>query len=73
MSDGTVKSAVIIKEALTFDDVLLIPGHSTVHPKDTSVASFLTAGISLQAPLLTAAMDTVTESRRAVLASSTRT
>lgn len=66
MSDGTVKSAVIIKEALTFDDVLLIPGHSTVHPKDTSVASFLTAGISLQAPLLTAAMDTVTESRMAI-------
>ncbi len=66
MSDGTVKSAVIIKEALTFDDVLLIPGHSTVHPKDTSVASFLTAGISLQVPLLTAAMDTVTESRMAI-------
>ncbi len=66
MSDGTVKSAVIIKEALTFDDVLLIPGHSTVHPKDTSVTSFLTAEIPLQVPLLTAAMDTVTESRMAI-------
>ena len=66
MSDGPVKSAVIIKEALTFDDVLLIPGHSTVHPKDTSVTSFLTAEIPLQVPLLTAAMDTVTESRMAI-------
>ncbi|MFV2006331.1 MAG: IMP dehydrogenase [Longimicrobiales bacterium] len=66
MSDGTVRSAVIIKEALTFDDVLLVPGHSTVHPKDTSVTSFLTAKIPLQVPLITAAMDTVTESRMAI-------
>jgi IMP dehydrogenase len=66
MSDGTQKNAVIIKEALTFDDVLLVPGHSTVHPKDTIVASFLTAEIPLQVPLLTAAMDTVTESRMAI-------
>ncbi len=66
MSHGTVKSAVIIKEALTFDDVLLVPGHSTVHPKDTEVASFLTAKIPLQVPLLAAAMDTVTESRMAI-------
>ena len=66
MSDGTVKSAVILKEALTFDDVLLVPGHSIVHPKDTSVTSFLTAAIPLQVPLLTAAMDTVTESRMAI-------
>ncbi len=61
MSHGTVKSAVMIKEALTFDDVLLVPGHSTVHPKDTEVTSFLTAKIPLQVPLLAAAMDTVTE------------
>lgn len=58
--------AVILKESLTFDDVLLVPGHSTVHPKDTSVRSELTSTISLQAPLLTAAMDTVTESRMAI-------
>jgi IMP dehydrogenase len=58
--------AVITKESLTFDDVLLVPGHSTVHPKDTSVASSLTKKIQLQVPLLTAAMDTVTESGMAV-------
>ena len=58
--------AVILKESLTFDDVLLVPGHSTVHPKDTVVRSSLTAGIELQIPLLTAAMDTVTESGMAI-------
>lgn len=57
---------VILKESLTFDDVLLVPGHSTVHPKDTSLVSSLTATIQLQIPLLTAAMDTVTESLMAI-------
>ncbi len=57
---------VILKESLTFDDVLLVPGHSTVHPKDTVVTSSLTAKIDLQIPFLTAAMDTVTESRMAI-------
>jgi IMP dehydrogenase len=58
--------AVILKESLTFDDVLLVPGHSTVHPKDTVVRSSLTTSIDLQIPLLTAAMDTVTESGMAI-------
>ena len=57
---------VILTESLTFDDVLLVPGHSTVHPKDTVVRSSLTAEIDLQIPLLTAAMDTVTESGMAI-------
>lgn len=55
-----------IGEGLTFDDVLLVPGHSTVHPKDTRVTSLLTRRIPLQIPLLSAAMDTVTEARMAI-------
>jgi IMP dehydrogenase len=62
----TRRGATIVKEALTFDDVLLVPGHSTVHPKDTSVESLVTRSIRIQIPLLSAAMDTVTESRMAI-------
>ncbi|MGB0542091.1 MAG: IMP dehydrogenase [Longimicrobiales bacterium] len=56
----------IVKEALTFDDVLLIPGHSLVHPKDTDVSTIVTRGIEIRIPLLAAAMDTVTESAMAI-------
>src|SRR5687767_12382435 len=52
--------------ALTFDDVLLMPRHSTVHPKDVGTASRFTRGISLNVPLVAAAMDTVTESEMAI-------
>jgi IMP dehydrogenase len=65
MSDGSANGR-IVKEALTFDDVLLIPGHSLVHPKDTDVSSKVTRGIKLHIPLLSAAMDTVTESAMAI-------
>jgi IMP dehydrogenase len=51
---------------LTFDDVLLAPRHSLVHPKDVSIRSRLTRGISLNVPLVAAAMDTVTESEMAI-------
>ncbi len=51
---------------LTFDDVLLVPAYSEVHPKDTDVATRLTARIALSIPLVAAAMDTVTESRMAI-------
>jgi IMP dehydrogenase len=56
----------ILGEALTFDDVLLVPRYSEVHPRDTSVATRLTERIELQIPLIAAAMDTVTESRMAI-------
>ena len=52
--------------ALTFDDVLLLPAHSRVHPSDTDLKTRLTDGISLNIPVLSAAMDTVTESRLAI-------
>ena len=56
----------ILQEALTFDDVLLVPAHSTVLPKTASLATQLTREIQLNIPLLSAAMDTVTEARLAI-------
>ncbi|MCJ8168975.1 IMP dehydrogenase [Atopomonas sediminilitoris] len=56
----------ISQEALTFDDVLLIPGYSEVLPKDVSLKTRLTRGIELNIPLLSSAMDTVTEARLAI-------
>ena len=56
----------IVQEGLTFDDVLLLPAHSTVLPKDVDLKTSLTRSISLNIPLLSAAMDTVTEARAAI-------
>lgn len=56
----------IIGEALTFDDLLLVPAHSSVHPKAVDLKTQLTARIQLNIPLLSAAMDTVSESRLAI-------
>ncbi len=56
----------IAQEALTFDDVLLVPAHSTVLPKDVDLRTQLTRGITLNIPILSAAMDTVTEHRLAI-------
>jgi IMP dehydrogenase len=56
----------IVQEALTFDDVLLLPAHSTVLPREVDLATQLTREIRLNIPLLSAAMDTVTEARLAI-------
>lgn len=56
----------ILQEALTFDDVLLAPAHSIVLPADANLQTRLTREISLNIPLLSAAMDTVTEARLAI-------
>jgi IMP dehydrogenase len=59
-------SLKVLHPALTFDDVLLIPEHSAVLPKDVELKTQLTRNITLNMPLLSAAMDTVTESRLAI-------
>jgi IMP dehydrogenase len=57
---------ILTDPGLTFDDVLLVPRLSTVHPRDVSVTSRFTRSISLNIPLVSAAMDTVTESEMAI-------
>ena len=56
----------LLQKALTFDDVLLVPAHSQILPKDVSLATKLTRNITLNMPLVSAAMDTVTEGRLAI-------
>ncbi|KDB49086.1 IMP dehydrogenase [Glaesserella parasuis] len=56
----------VIKEALTFDDVLLVPAHSTVLPNTANLSTQLTKDIRLNIPMLSAAMDTVTEAKLAI-------
>ncbi|MEW5863292.1 MAG: IMP dehydrogenase [Pseudomonadota bacterium] len=56
----------VIRKALTFDDVLLVPAHSRVLPRDVSLKTRLTRGLELNIPLVSAAMDTVTEARLAI-------
>ena len=56
----------ILKEGLTFDDVLLVPQKSEVLPKDVDTTTYLTKTIKLNIPLMSAGMDTVTESKMAI-------
>ena len=56
----------ILAEALTYDDVSLVPAHSQVLPKDVSLASNLTKSLRLNLPIVSAAMDTVTDARLAI-------
>ncbi|SMD35033.1 IMP dehydrogenase [Reichenbachiella faecimaris] len=59
-------SSKLVFEALTYDDVLLLPGYSEVLPRDTDTSTYLTKNIKLNIPLVSAAMDTVTESDLAI-------
>ena len=63
---NTNYSGKFVKEGLTFDDVLLIPAESHVLPKEIDLSTYLTKSIRLNTPLMTAAMDTVTESNMAI-------
>ena len=66
---STARPAGVDREiplALTFDDVLLLPAHSRVHPREVDLRTKLTPGIALNIPIISAAMDTVTESRLAI-------
>src|SRR6266850_2036669 len=54
------------KEGLTYDDVLLVPQYSEVLPRDVDISSYLTKKIKLNVPIISAAMDTVTESAMAI-------
>ncbi len=63
---NTDYSGKFVKEGLTFDDVLLIPAESHVLPKETDISTYITKTIKLNTPILTAAMDTVTEADMAI-------
>ena len=66
-ADAPTRSlALRIEEAFAFDDVLLVPGYSQILPGNTDTRTRLTRGISLNIPLISAAMDTVTEGDMAI-------
>src|SRR3954467_4426466 len=56
----------VVEKALTFDDVLLVPAHSTILPREVDLRTQLTRGIGINIPVVSAAMDTVTEARLAI-------
>lgn len=66
MIDGKIMAQIEFQPALTFDDVLLLPAHSSILPKDAELKTRLTREIELNIPLVAAAMDTVTEARLAI-------
>jgi IMP dehydrogenase len=64
--EGHARPSKIVGEAFTFDDVLLVPAHASTHPRDIDVSTQLTRAIRINIPLLSAPMDTVTESSLAI-------
>jgi len=65
-SPTTSISSKFFGEGLTFDDVLLVPAYSQILPRDVSIKTMLTKKITLNVPMLSAAMDTVTEAKLAI-------
>lgn len=65
-TDQAVRSGKIVSTALTFDDVLLVPAHSAVLPREVDLASRFSRNVTLNLPLVSAAMDTVTETQMAI-------
>src|SRR5262245_10237045 len=66
VSDRVAWSDKIGREAVTFDDVLLVPGYSSTPPRDVDTRSRFSRGITVNVPVVSAAMDTVTESALAI-------
>src|ERR1700753_599269 len=66
ISPNHEKVASRVREALAFDDVLVVPSYSQILPSSTSTVTKLTRGITLNVPLMSAAMDTVTEAEMAI-------
>src|SRR5665213_1577438 len=66
MKHSQQKTHINIEESLTFDDVLIVPKYSEILPRDVNVQTRLTKNITLNIPIISAAMDTVTESRLAI-------
>ena len=66
METNNLHNRIILEEALTFDDVLLIPGYSEVLPREVNTSTKLTTDITINAPIISAAMDTVTEYNLAI-------
>ena len=62
-----LNSSKFLFEALTYDDVLLVPAYSEVLPRETSTLGYLTKNIKLNIPIISAAMDTVTDARMAIV------
>ena len=65
-SKGVLRTKKFFGEGLTFDDVLLMPAYSEVLPRDVNITTQLTKNITLNIPMLSAAMDTVTEASLAI-------
>ena len=66
MGTNNTTTAKILEEALTFDDVLLIPSYSEVLPREVDISTQFTTDLRLNAPIVSAAMDSVTEYRLAI-------